>query len=54
MIPTGSGPCQLTHPSFKARLEHVAGMDLQIDAVLFHKTTGVDFTNWGEVKYIYQ
>jgi hypothetical protein len=46
--------CELAEASYTVRLEHVAGADLQIDAIAMHVESGTVLATWGEVKFVYQ
>jgi len=46
--------CQLEASAYTVRLEHIAGADLQIDAMGVHLESGTGAATWGGVKFVYQ
>jgi hypothetical protein len=46
--------CELAEIPYTVRFEHVAGAELQIDAIGMRLEQGTVLTTWGEVKYFYQ
>jgi hypothetical protein len=46
--------CELAEIPYTVRFEHVAGADLQIDAIGMRLEQGTVLATWGEVKFVYR